>query len=147
MHKQDVTADILEIQALKARYVRAADMKDWAALRTCLADDFRCIVKGAPRASANAADTYEVTSADEFVLNAQGMTSQIEAIHQLSLPEITLTGEGTASGIWVLHDYLIAPHCIFRGWGHYHDAYVRIGGRWKIQSSLVTRMRVEETWL
>lgn len=75
------------------------------------------------------------------------MISQIQALHQLSLPEITLTGDRTASGIWALHDYLVAPHCIFRGWGHYHDEYVMIDGNWKIQSSLVTRMRVEETWL
>lgn len=144
---KDRAADILDILALKARYARLGDTKDWTGFRACFADDFHCTVKGAPRASPEATDRYEVRSADEFVRNAQSMTSEIQALHQLSLPEISITGDNTASGIWALYDYLVAPHCIFRGWGHYHDEYVRIGGQWKIQSSLVTRMRVEENWL
>ncbi|WP_404478127.1 nuclear transport factor 2 family protein [Novosphingobium sp. BL-52-GroH] len=143
----DKASDILEIQMLKARYARFGDTKDWAEFRKCLSDDFHCRVEGAPRASADAPADYVVSSADAFVANAQKMISAIQAIHQLSLPEITIASDTTATGIWALHDYLLAPHCIFRGWGHYHDEYVKISGHWKIRKSAVTRIRVEETWL
>ncbi len=140
-------ADILAIQALKARYARFGDTKDWPAFRACLADDYHCRVTGAPRASADHSDAYEVHGADAFVANAMTMVADIQPIHQLSLPEIAITSDTTATGIWALHDLLIAPHCIFRGWGHYHDDYVKVGGSWKIRKSVVTRIRVEETWL
>jgi hypothetical protein len=147
MKKEERTADILEIQKLKARYARFGDTKDWVEFRRCLADDFHCRVDGAPRASAGSPGCYEVRGADAFVANAQKMISAIQPIHQLSLPEITITGDTTATGIWALHDYLVAPHCIFRGWGHYHDDYVKIAGQWQIRESVVTRIMVEEIWL
>ncbi|WP_159979189.1 MULTISPECIES: nuclear transport factor 2 family protein [unclassified Novosphingobium] len=140
-------ADILAIQALKARYARFGDTKDWPAFRACLADDYHCLVTGAPRSSADHSNAYEVHGADAFVANAMTMVADIQPIHQLSLPEIAITSDTTATGIWALHDLLIAPHCIFRGWGHYHDDYVKVGGSWKIRKSVVTRIRVEETWL
>jgi hypothetical protein len=143
----DKATAILEIQKLKARYARFGDKKDWDEFRRCLADDFHCRVEGAPRASPDAPGCYEMRGADAFVANARTMISAIQSIHQLSLPEITLTGDTTASGIWALHDYLVAPHCAFRGWGHYHDDYIKIAGHWKIAKSVVTRIRVEEVWL
>ena len=30
----------------------------------------------------------------------------------------------------------------FKGYGHYHETYVRIGGQWRIQTSKLTRLRV-----
>jgi hypothetical protein len=140
-------ADILAIQALKARYARFGDTKSWPAFRACLADDYYSRVTGAPRASPAHSDTYEVHGADAFVANAMTMVADIQPIHQLSLPEIAITSDTTATGIWALQDLLIAPHCIFRGWGHYHDDYVKVGGSWKIRNSVVTRIRVEENWL
>jgi hypothetical protein len=147
MITQNNLVDILEIQGLKARYIRLADSKSWKELRKVFADDFHCQVKGAPRMSPNDPDIYEVHGADEFIANASKMVAGIQAMHQLSLPEIAITSGTTATGIWALHDYLVAPHCILRGWGHYHDDYIKIDGDWKIQNSVVTRIRVEETWL
>ena len=144
---EDVLTAVLNIQQLKARYARFGDTKDWAEFRKCLADDFRCQVDGAPRPSAESPDSYEVHGADAFVANARMVVGGIQPIHQLSLPDITITSDTTASGVWALHDFIIAPHCTFRGWGHYHDDYVKVGGDWKIKKSIVTRLRVEETWL
>lgn len=142
-----VLGDIVAIHHLKSRYARFADTKSWSELRECLADNFHCLVHGAPRASPHGPDRYEVHSADDFIANGQKMVAGIQPLHALSLPEIALTSETTATGIWALKDYLVAPHCIFMGWGHYHDEYAKVGGLWKIRSSVVTRIRVEETWL
>jgi hypothetical protein len=147
MGNENKISDVLEIQALKARYARFGDTKNWIEFRRCFADDFYCMVTGAPRASASDPDSYEVRGAEEFVLNARRIVSDIQPIHQLSLPEITTTKDNRASGTWALHDYLVMPHCIFRGWGHYHDDYVKIDGEWKIEKSVVSRIRVEEIWL
>ncbi|MGO4166279.1 nuclear transport factor 2 family protein [Novosphingobium sp. YAF33] len=145
--RQSDLIDILEIQQLKVRYARFGDTKNWTELRQCLTDDFHCLVDGAPRALVAAPDRYEVHSADDFLANAVRMVAEVQPIHHLTLPEIAITGDGTATGIWAIQDYLIAPHCIFRGWGHYHDHYLKRDGRWRIRESVLTRIRVEETWL
>ena len=31
------------------------------------------------------------------------------------------------------------------GWGHYHETYEKIGGRWLIASRQLTRLKVEST--
>jgi hypothetical protein len=46
-----------------------------------------------------------------------------------------------------MQDIVLMPKCLFKGWGHYHDLYVKEGGLWKIKSTRCTRLHTEETWL
>jgi len=65
-------------------------------------------------------------------------------VHHGHMPEIELTSETTAKGIWAMQDLLRWPDgrelC---GYGHYHETYVRRGGEWRIQSSKLTRLRTD----
>ena len=59
-------------------------------------------------------------------------------------PEIELTSETTATGIWAMGDTVESPD----GWalygaGHYHETYAKQDGRWRIKSNHLTRTRLK----
>ena len=127
---------IESIKRLKARYCRHLDTKDWVAWRTIFADDF-------------VSDTSEaggkvIAGADDFVAftrQALGRPTQPTA-HQVHTPEIELTSETTARGIWALQDVVrFGPGVTLVGYGHYHETYENIDGKWLIKSSKLTRLR------
>lgn len=137
----DDTTVLLELEALKqlkARYCRFLDTKDWGAWRGLFADDF-------------VSDTSEsggkvIEGADEFVAflrKTLGKESRVTA-HQVHAPELELTSATTARGVWALEDVVrFAPGVNLRGYGHYHETYVKVDGEWKFQSSKLTRLRVD----
>jgi hypothetical protein len=132
-------ATLLAIEAikqLKARYCRYLDTKDWAAWRTIFTDDFL-------------SDTAEaggkvIAGADDFVAflrKTLGRPGQATA-HQVHAPEIELTSPTTARGVWALQDVVrLGPGMTLVGYGHYHETYENVDGRWLIKSSKLTRLR------
>ena len=46
-----------------------------------------------------------------------------------------------------MYDQVRLPTCIFEGWGHYHEEYVKENGEWKIKSIYLTRLHTEENWV
>lgn len=132
----DTLTAIESIKQLKARYCRYLDTKDWAVWRTIFADDF-------------VSDTSEaggkvIAGADDFVAftrRALGRPAQPTA-HQVHTPEIELTSATTARGIWALQDVVrFGPGVTLVGYGHYHETYENVAGRWLIKSSKLTRLR------
>ncbi|WP_375482071.1 nuclear transport factor 2 family protein [uncultured Mycobacterium sp.] len=128
--------EIESIKQLKARYCRYLDTKDWEAWRGIFADDF-------------VSDTAEaggkvIVGADEFVAFIRatlGKPSQ-PTVHQVHAPEIELTSPTTARGVWALEDVVrLAPGLNLNGYGHYHETYLKIDGRWRIKTSKLTRLR------
>ena len=128
--------EIESIKQLKARYCRLLDAKDWDAWREIFADDFH--------SDTSEAGGKVIDGADEFVAftrkNLQ-KPSQVTA-HQVHAPEIELTSDTTARGVWALEDVVrLAPGVNLRGYGHYHETYEKIDGQWRIKSSKLTRLR------
>jgi hypothetical protein len=77
-------------------------------------------------------DRWRDLFTDDFV----GDTTQVHA------PEIELTPATTARGIWALNDVVrLVPALTLHGYGHYHETYEKIGGRWRIKTSRLTRLR------
>jgi len=128
--------EVEAIKQLKARYCRYLDTKDWVAWRTIFADDF-------------VSDTSEsggdvIVGADAFVRYTRGHIGKASqpTVHQVHAPEITLTSPTTATGVWALQDVVrLAPGLNLQGYGHYHETYEKIDGRWYIKSSKLTRLR------
>lgn len=127
---------IESIKQLKARYCRFLDTKDWAAWRSLFTDDF-------------VGDTSEaggklVTGADDFVAftrSSIGRPGQATA-HQVHAPEVELTSPTTARGVWALQDVVqLGRGFTLVGYGHYHETYQNIAGKWLIKSSKLTRLR------
>jgi hypothetical protein len=38
------------------------------------------------------------------------------------------------------------PNCIFKGYGHYEEEYVKEASGWKIKSVLLTRLHCDIQW-
>jgi hypothetical protein len=130
--------EIESLKQLKARYCRLLDTKDWTAWRAIFTDDFL--------SDTSEAGGKVIEGADEFVAflrKTLGKPSQVTA-HQVHAPELELTSETTARGVWALEDVVrMAPGLNMRGYGHYHETYVKSNGQWKIKSSKLTRLRVD----
>ena len=125
--------DIEAIRQLKARYFRTMDTKDWAGMRQVFADDV-------------VIDTSEggggvVTGADEFMAFLQEALGEATTVHQGHMPEIELTSDATATGVWALTDIVIFPGGIrLDGYGHYHETYEKADGAWRIKTLKLTRL-------
>lgn len=132
----ETQTEIEALKQLKARYCRLLDAKDWDAWRELFADDFV--------SDTSPAGGKRVAGADEFVAfirKTLGKPTQT-TVHQVHGPELTLTSPTTATGIWALHDFVrFAPAVKLQGYGHYHEAYEKIGGEWRFTTSTLTRVR------
>lgn len=128
--------DIEAIKQLKARYCRLLDTKQWDAWKDVFTEDF---VSDTSEASGKV-----VKGRDEFIAFVRGTLGQPfqTSAHQVAMPEIELTGNGTAKGIWALEDYVdFTPVLGLHGQGHYHETYVKTNGQWRIKTSKLTRIR------
>jgi len=132
--------DIEAIKQLKARYFRTMDTKDWAGFKAVFASDARMIV---PEGGVDL--TGNQTIADTISGFLQGTTTT----HHGHMPEIQITGANTAKGIWAMFDYVQFPGVDgqsgmgLRGYGHYHEEYVREDSEWKIARLELSRLRVD----
>lgn len=129
-------AEIEAIKQLKARYFRLLDTKQWDAWREVFSDDFRADVEGG-----GVHATIHFASPEEMVERNRKLLATALTVHHGHMPEIALTGPATATGIWAMMD-LVELGAGFRGYGHYHEEYVKREGRWQIRRLHLTRLRV-----
>jgi hypothetical protein len=121
-------SDFEDIRTLKHRYFRGIDTADMALLSGLFTDDVAVDYRGG---------NYRVTLTgreDMLEFLANSFNAGFMAMHHGHMPEITLTGEDTAEGIWYLEDIAITlatrSHTV--GSALYKDVYRREGGAWKI---------------
>jgi ketosteroid isomerase-like protein len=131
--------DIEEIKQLKARYFRLVDAKDWDAWGCVFAID---AVLEIPEGD------LVHRGRDEIVANVSTVMADLRTVHHGHMPEIEITGDDTARGIWAMFDYVEWPEqdgrrVGFHGYGHYVEEYVREGGAWCIARSRLDRLRVD----
>jgi hypothetical protein len=133
----DVEADLRELVAVKARYFRLLDTKQWEGLRE----------------SVFASDVVYEDDAKELTLS--GATALLEflstrharsvSVHQGFMPELEVDGD-TARGIWAMEDVVRIPQegrmLVQHGYGHYHEQYTRTADGWRI-----SRMHLTRLWL
>ena len=133
-----VLQDIEAIKKLKAKYWRCVDKKLWSELEEVFAED----------ATADYGPDLQFQGRKaimQFLKDSLGAES-MQTAHGGHNPEIEITGDTTARGIWALQDYLImAPNNKMVGLGHYEDEYVKINGQWKKKSTKITRLFEEWT--
>ncbi len=121
-------ADIEAIKVLKHRYFRAIDTADRALLDTLFAEDLTVDYRGSGyRVQING-------KADMMLFLANCFHSGAVAMHHGNMPEITITGEDTAEGIWYLFDIFINSEVGSQTIGSaiYKDRYRRENGKWII---------------
>ena len=121
-------ADIEAIKVLKHRYFRAMDTADMSMLETLFAEDLTVDYRGSGyRVQING-------KADMMTFLANSFHSGAVAMHHGNMPEITITGEDTAEGIWYLFDIFINSEVGSQTIGSaiYKDRYRRENGEWII---------------
>lgn len=127
----DPLQELVEVEAirqLKYRYLRCLDQKLWDDIVGCFTEDAEASYGGG---------AYEFSGRDAIVsflresMGSEGFLSS----HRCSHPEIALTGEDTAVGMWALDDTVV--HMDFnveiRGAAFYEDEYVKRDGEWRIR--------------
>jgi len=127
-------AEIEAIKQLKARYFRLLDTKQWDAWRELFSDDFTGEVQGGEMH-----EPIQFASREELVATNRKLLATATTVHHGHMPEITLTGPASATGIWAMMD-LVRLGAGFRGYGHYHEQYVKQAGAWRIQRLRLTRL-------
>ena len=139
----DKTAQLWEIEQikqLKARYFRLVDTKQWAEFRQVFTDDL-VFITGTEQ------NGQRYDGADAFVkqVSERALRTAISA-HHGHMPEIKITSETTASGVWAMFDWVDDPDSgrAFQGYGHYHEDYEKgADGQWRIKRLRLTRVRVD----
>ncbi|HLG88607.1 MAG TPA: nuclear transport factor 2 family protein [Alphaproteobacteria bacterium] len=136
------------IHQLKARYFRFMDTKDWAGLETIFTDDCVFDMRSEARDKSRAAEGL-VIGAKAIAAAMRHAVQDLVTVHHGHMPEIEVTSPSTATGIWAMEDVLRwpegAPMKTLRGYGHYHETYERVGGRWLIKALRLSRLRVDVT--
>ncbi len=130
-----------EIKALKARYCRCLDIRDWAGLRMLFADGATFAFHDSPSVDGTPPQVQKVTGADVFVSSSREALANAVTVHHCHMPEIEITSDRSARGIWAMEDIIETPEQIFHGYGHYHEHYERIEGAWRIAKLELTRLK------
>jgi SnoaL-like domain len=132
---------IEEIRALKARYFRLMDTKQWDAWADVFTVD--CVFEFPEGGIA-------WHGRDRIVAECRNDPRGSITVHHGHMPEIELTSATTATGVWAMHDDVefTRPDDSgirgFEGFGHYHETYEKgDDGRWRIDRLLLTRLRVD----
>jgi ketosteroid isomerase-like protein len=120
--------EIEKIKPLKYRYFRHVDCKQFDALMACFADD-------ATSSYDSGRHTYAGKSAIREFFDRSLSNPKILHQHHGHHPEIELTGENTATGIWYMDDtvHILEHNMKVRGNGIYWDEYIKVDGRWLLQ--------------
>lgn len=135
-------SDLVEIELikqLKARYFRCMDEKRWDDWGQCFTENATLDTRedGAPI----------VQGRDQIQKMVGGAVDAAITIHHGHTPEIEITGEQSARGIWAMEDYLEfpgSPPFTIHGRGHYHEEYEKCAdGAWRIHSLKLTRLWVK----
>jgi hypothetical protein len=152
------------IRQLKARYFYCIDTQDWAGYEQVFTPDAVMDAREAVTAAhpANGTSTvfgkpeliagwggedWLMKGAKTIVAGASAFLQEMSTVHHGYLPQIGLTGDDSATGIWAMDDLLRfpkgSPICEIRGFGHYHETYLRRDGHRLIATTRLTRLRLD----
>lgn len=135
---------IEDIRAVKARYCRLLDSKEWDAFAALFTSDAVMDVSqdtGSPQIRGVAAILAQVRYAVDHAASS----------HQVHTPEIVLEGADLAHGVWAMQDRVVWQAGLspipgvasITGYGQYHETYRREGGVWKIAALRLSRFHVD----
>jgi uncharacterized protein (TIGR02246 family) len=136
---------IEEIKQLKSRYFRCMDTKDWAGFEAVFAPD--ASVDYTPP-GADSAD-WSASGRERIVEFVRRIVEPAITVHHGHMPEVEVTSPTTARAIFAMEDLIWWPEGSRRrtlhGWGHYHESYIKMDGKWLIKTLRLTRLRVDQT--
>ncbi|NNE73507.1 MAG: nuclear transport factor 2 family protein [Acidimicrobiales bacterium] len=133
-------APIEAIKQLKARYFRLMDQKRWDEWVEVFTPDVHIDT------SDDGGPDFVLDGRDVFRAKLQPMIATAVTTHHGHMPEITLTGPTTATGVWAMFDHVLWPDGGFGeliGSGWYEEEYRYTDGvGWQISTMVLRRNRV-----
>ena len=138
MSESAMTDAFIGISQVKARYCRMVDTKDWDGLANLFTDDIVLDVQGAD----------PIHGKDKVMAYIKSVLADARTAHHIHLPEIELQGDDKADVIWAMQDRNTwdPPRngvSIQRGYGQYHEHYVKVDGQWKIAREKLVYLHVD----
>lgn len=129
---------INSIEALKSRFFRALDTKEWTDFESTLADDIEV--------DHTALGGHQATGASNYVALLQEDYDGTVTVHDAHMPEIELTGADSAVGTWAMQVLLVRPDgSRVLAFGHHMDTYGLQDDRWLITTTTSTRLQLDES--
>lgn len=133
--------DLVEIELikqLKYKYLRVLDQHEFDEMRSVLTPDVEA------RYSDGKYSFDGVEAVIDFLKESMGSEKFLSS-HAVHHPEITLHGDGTASGIWKLEDTVIVGDydINLQGAAFYYDDYVKTDEGWRIKKTGYRRIYEE----
>lgn len=140
-------AVIEDIRAMKARYFRLLDDKQWSDYAALFTDDAvmdlsQVLPAGTP------AQKLSLTGPEAIVAQTRDLLNDAIMIHNGYTHEINVVSETLATGIWAMEDRVIFPDgaaCPFpfrrsHNFGRYYEDYRKVDGIWKISRLKLIRL-------
>jgi len=127
----------MAITQVKARYCRVLDAKDWDAYADLFTEDLEFLMPSTP----------PIHGRDKAMAFVRASVGEARTVHQVHLPEIDVNGD-EARVIWAMQDRNTwdPPRngvSTQRGYGQYHERYVRRGNTWKIASLRLVYLQLD----
>jgi len=144
MDRLETLLAIEDVRAVKARYCRMLDTKDWEGFAALFTSD---AVMDVSQDTGNP----PITGTDAIVAQVRFAVDHAASSHQVHTPEITLHGPDAAHGVWAMQDRVVWKDgkspvpgvASITGYGQYHESYVRTDDGWKIASLRLMRFHVD----
>jgi SnoaL-like domain len=143
----DTLVAIEAISRTKAEYFRCIDEQDWEGLVRIFTPDAETDMR-------EAVEPHNPDLLDhdpsKFAANNAFVLAGVRTAHFGYMPRIDVLSEDEARAVWSMEDWLwvpegnpVMPAGRMHGWGHYHDRYRRVDGRWLIAATRLTRIKIE----
>lgn len=150
MNSMDPIETLLAIEGVKrckAEYFRCIDGQHW--------DDL--IANFTPDAETDFRESVEPHNPtlfqrdpQAFVAGVAHVLAGVKTAHFGYMPQIDILSPTEAQAVWSMEDWLwvpednsVLPPGRMHGWGHYFERYEKIGDRWLIAASRLTRIKLE----
>jgi hypothetical protein len=139
-------AAVEEIKKLKARYFRCMDTKQWAGWEDVFTADATMDVSE-ERPPGSTESVPIIRGRENIIPFVSKVLEGVVTVHHGHMPEIEVTSDTAARGIWSMEDKLRWPDgkTTLHGYGHYHETYEKAAGKWRIKTLKLTRLRIDRT--
>lgn len=146
---------IEEIKRTFAARLHCMDNKQWDVYPALHTDDVVSETWGGlpddkqPSTEATANRVVGKENLTRAISTMLGGHTVVTTVHHGHTPQIELTSDTTARGVWAMEDKLWwhngdhEEH--LHGYGHYHEEYRKTDGRWLISYRKLTRLREDVT--
>ena len=130
--------DIEAIKKLKAKYLRCCDLRLPKEMAECFAE--HCVV------DYDKVGVFRDRGAFIAVFEELGCRDGLIDLHHAHNPEIELTSETSATGLWELyfHTVDVDAQVARQLGGYYEDEYVKLDGAWRIQSTKFITLSLQD---